>query len=378
MASSPWSQAGELHATYDRGLQIDPATGRAAHRDVLVAQLPSWALYEGWDQATLLPMWPGGPCFAAKTQPIISEEKARALIELDPETGRVEYLAQFASGVHAYLPNSIVDRIFSPWNGRQLEIAAAGTMAHAYVAHGDASKVGDNYAFAIAHLETHDDVPHVVFDVLTHWDPADFPGHIIDYAHIENEIFGYLQRFAVRDLTFDQYGSAQTIQNLQHRVSQHHGYAPARIYERTATAPSNWKDAETFKRAALLDLVHAPFYEQADQELRHLQVKNHRVAAPTTGPVKSDDLADVMFACVAKLIGENPELLFERLASIRLGRTLAGGLPIMSAGPASGRPGAGGGAADPIAEQFSAFGASRRRPAGSPGDMRARGHRHGR
>jgi len=328
LASSPWNKTGELHATYERGLQIDPATGNTRHPKLLVVQLPSWALYEGWEKADQTPMWPGGPCFAAKTGPILDRPTAEALIALDPTSGQVEYLAQFAAAVDAYLPLRFVQSIFAPWRGRQLTMTERGALGTRYAAHGDPSTVGNNFGFAIAHLEHHDGVPHVIFDVITYWDPADYPNGVIDYLKVPDEIYDYLVRFPITDLTFDQYQSAEMIQRLQARVRNARLPANTAVYERTATAASNWAAAEIFKRASMLGLIHAPPFQQAQLELEHLQIKNQRVAAPTAGPVKTDDVADAMIGCTWTLLGENYQDLFNQLATSQLTGSLPGGLPL--------------------------------------------------
>src|SRR5207245_1480273 len=115
-----------------------------------------------------------------------------------------------------------------------------------------------------------------------------------------------ITNFMPSEVTFDQFNSIGTIQNLNRWISRHQ--FPKRIvaYERTATAPLNWKTYETFKTALGLGLVHAPYFELVDLELKFLQVHNNdKVDHPTAGPVQTKDVADCMAIVVYSLIGDN-------------------------------------------------------------------------
>ena len=100
-ASSAWEKTGQLYASYQRGLQIDPSSGNAKDPATLVLQLPSWDLYRHHEPAESIPMWPGGPTFCDQ-KPIITEAMVTALEDRGEDVS-VEYHAQFASSPHAYL-----------------------------------------------------------------------------------------------------------------------------------------------------------------------------------------------------------------------------------------------------------------------------------
>ena len=48
-ASSPWTMGGKFYESYVQALEVNPATGAARHPDMLTVQLPSDAMYDGWE-----------------------------------------------------------------------------------------------------------------------------------------------------------------------------------------------------------------------------------------------------------------------------------------------------------------------------------------
>lgn len=321
--SSPWEKDGQLYASYQLGCELDRHTLTARVPSLVVLQLPSWVPYEQWEQATSIPMWPDGPTFPAHDGPVIDRagllERYR---ELDPVAFDVEYGAQFAASVNAYLNPRILGRLVEPYRGQQVVVHHAGINAHAYVAHGDPARVGDNFGFAIGHREVDEDgIPHVFIDDGFAWHPADFPDHTINYIAIESQIQQILIDYPMSTLTFDQYASAGTIDHLRAFVAAPHSRVRRRtdIFERTATAPFNWKAAEVFKMAAMLGLVHIPTeLAEALSELEYLQVTGQRVDHPTHGPVRHKDIADAVINVTYTLIGDGHDALFERLGSLGL------------------------------------------------------------
>lgn len=321
--SSPWEKTGQFFQTYKAGLELDPASGAPAHPEIFVAQLDSWTAYRDWHRAESIPMWPGGPAFAALTGAIITKAGLEPQFLLDPESAKVEYGAQWAAAVNAYLPRW--RSIFEPYKGMRLEQQERGSLGEVYVMHCDPARSGANFAMAIGHLEVDaDGISHVVFDVLHVWRPQDFPDQVINYVTVIDELFDYATRFPLSDITFDQFNSAGAIDTLRQRIAETHFPRRPRIFERTATAPHNWKSAEIFKSAVNLDLIRAPLHELAAQELEHLQIVGQRVIHPTTGPVRSKDLADAMMGVTFSLLEERYEALFSHLATLRLGASQPG------------------------------------------------------
>lgn len=315
--SSPWEKTGQLYRSYRRGLAVDPTTGKAKDPGTLVVQLPSWALYEDSDTADQIPMWPEGPSFN-ELEPKIREEQVLAL-EAQGNEVATEYRAQFATALNAYLLPDRVEAIFKPWNGTALVRQSRGDRNIQYVAHADPSRSNANFGFAIGHAQQDNQGGrHFIFDVLDAWHPKDFPGGIIDYVQIEDVIFDYLSVFPITTLTFDQYSSTQSIQQLNQRARAAELPWRPDIRQRPATAASNFQQAEVFKTAVNLGLVHAPSFELARNELLYLVVDGTRVSHPPTGPVRTDDVADAMINVVATLAHDDSAAIHSQMGSLGL------------------------------------------------------------
>ena len=125
---------------------------------------------------------------------------------------------------------------------------------------------------------------------------------------MEAEIIDWAKKFMPSDLTFDQFNSVGMIQRIQRAMNDAKLPKRVMVSEQTATAPLNWKMAETFKTALNMGLLHAPYMELAELELRFLQLTtNMKVDHPSAGPVQTKDVADAMFNVVYHLIGEQME-----------------------------------------------------------------------
>lgn len=364
--SSPWQRIGLLYDKYQQAIERDEETGEAAYPTRVMLQLTSWDPYEDWEMAHQIEMWPGGPNFKP-LQGAIQEydDEMRALERANPETFAVERRSRFAAVMDAYLNPDRIATMWQPWPTEKdtLYIKEKGSLRTTYRAHGDPSKSGANFGFAIGHVGGRDErgLPHVVFDVIHHWDPADFDDHQIDYDQIGTEIEGYLDGFMPGELTFDQFNSVATIQRLQKYATKRNYPKRVSVYERPATGPLNWKTYETFKTALGLGLIHAPYHEQADLELTFLQDKGGKVEAPDAGPVQTKDVADCLAIVVYELIGEEMlAFIGQSLSDLPLSTKAQGGMDAYR----EARP-------DPH-EQLSNFGGGSRN---LPGYMRRRGRR---
>jgi hypothetical protein len=321
--TSPWDQQGQAWQTYKLAMAINTTTGEPMYPDTLVLQLPSTALYKDHDIAEMIAMWPGGPCFEGGRSPIIRNDKVlEAKKAANPEAFAVEFDAQWRQSQFAYLTLGFIDRLFAPYKGTRLVMNHQGALGTVYMAHGDPSLSQANFGFAVAHLEYDDDgIPHVVFDLIRHWTPSDFPDGIVDYIAIESEILSYIQAYNLHTLTFDQWNSAGTIQHLRSNAEQLPLARRPIIEERFATKDRNLRVYEIFKTAIGHGIVHAPEYPLARDELRGLQYVKGRIEHAEAGDTRTKDVADAMAHTVYNLIGEDATAIFERLATFPLGAT---------------------------------------------------------
>lgn len=332
--SSPWQKAGRFYELAEEALKrTDQDRPLFPHR--VMFQLTSWDVYEDWQIAHTIPMWKATPeeelngveipTFGPFGKGIIElDDEMRAEEDANPDTFAVERRSRWASVLKQYLSEKRVNAIFNPWRGHKLEMHRTGILSLVYKGHADPSKSGNNFGVAIAHIDNIERVfedkppeiePHVVFDYIHHWNPADFTDHEVDYEEIEDELWELIKDFKPDNFTFDQYNSAGFIQNLKKRIAKEHELFPKRpsISEKTFTYQDNWAMAETFKHAIGRGLVHAPEYAQAKLELLFLsEVRKNVVQAPTSGPVQTDDVADCMFVVVHDLIGKHISALLSK------------------------------------------------------------------
>jgi hypothetical protein len=334
--SSPWQMMGQFFVNYQQSLAFDE-TGTPVRPEMLMIQLASWDIYLDWEIAHEIPIFP--PCYNYETfehaadckhsdplngrqyepgelLPTLYYQRLKGAIQTyddqmvrlkmsNPETFAVERESKFATAIDAYLNAEKVEAMFLEWQGRVLQMQTKGNLIYTYKAHGDPSKSNANFGFAIAHPEYDEEgTVHCVFDLIHHWDPADFPDHIVDYEEIEDWIWKKIVAFVPEEVTFDQWNSASMIQRMQKKVREANFPKTVQVYEETATAAHNWKRAENFKTALNMGWIHAPYYEQAELELKFLQEKNGKVIKPEIGPVQTKDVADCIMECVFHIVGE--------------------------------------------------------------------------
>lgn len=334
LPSSTWEMIGKFYELWQLSLEREPGPEPGeyfpAYPTKLMVQLESWAIYEDWERAHLLPLFPQGFCgdleeyepdalptlkplkgaIQAYDEEMSREEKA------NPDTFAVERRSDWQTAMDAYLNTGKIDRMFEPWEGRlerfgrpELTMQPRGPLSITYTAHGDPSSVNCRFGFAVAHTEPGPDgLDHAVFDLIHFWDPADFPGHIIDY---EGEIIPWIfanvvKTFQPDEVTFDQFNSIASVQGLQSQIRKAHLQKNILVYERTATAALNWSTWETFKAALNMEFVHSPPHAETKDELRFVQKPEgkQKVVPPTSGPVQTKDIADCIAICTARLLGE--------------------------------------------------------------------------
>ena len=333
LPSSTWEMIGKFYELWELSLQReqDGEDGEyvPAYPDKFMVQLESWAIYEDWELAPVLPLFPEGftgdldeydpealPRLGRLKGAIQSYDEGMAREEkANPDTFAVERRSDWATAMDAYLNAAKIDAMFEPWtdrlpeNGRpELVMQTRGPLSVTYTAHGDPSSVNCRFGLAVAHTE-HDDagLEHAVFDLIHFWDPADFEDHTIDYDEVRDWIFGnVITRFMPDEMTFDQFNSVASVQALQKKVRGERLPKNIVVYERTATAPLNWMTWETFKAALNMGFVHSPAHAEAKDELRFVQKPEgvQKVVPASTGPVQTKDIADCIAIVTARLLGE--------------------------------------------------------------------------
>lgn len=341
--SSPWTRIGKFYELYKSGcvtldeynrkhdLQL-PVTSEeerdlnaeegleeaVADPEMLVVQLPSWALYEDWEFSQRL----GGPKLKRAIQyppkGEAPENLRMARLEArNPEKFKVERRAQFAAVIDAYLNPSKVDAMFAPfWGGRVLESQNRGRMDRTYRIHIDPATTNANFALSIGHLEDSpepdehgDHWPHVIIDFLHVWKAEDFPDQIIDYTTVYKDITDILDRFpTTAKFSSDSWNSAAFLSMLKRDYGQRF-----RVEESNFSDKGNRERAEYFKSALNLGWVHAykdSLYEGTEGsllelELKFLSEKNGKVVKQETGPVQTKDLADTVMEVTVDLLRES-------------------------------------------------------------------------
>lgn len=397
--SSPWQMLGQFYVNYCNSL-LEDEQGNPVYPEMLMIQLTSWDIYKDWEIAHEIQVFPDGyegDLGEYKGQPPLHflplrgaiqayDDQMARLEQSNPETFAVERRSRFAVALDAYLKEAKVKEIFQPWPDRNphfggplLGMQERGRLDIDYKAHGDPSKSNANFGLACAHAEPGPDGRlHVVFDKIHHFQPQDFEDHIVDYDEVEEWIWdGILAPFMPNEMTFDQFNSAQVIQRLAKRSRQAGLPKTTQVYEKTATKQHNWQRAEIFKTAVYMGWVHAPYYEQAELELRFLQEKNGVVDHPDSGPVQTKDVADAMMECVMTLIGDQIISMRSELGSMRPQGAMQGGVEPF---PGMSRQDALGGAPqtqEQLFQQLGGFGRSRgMRPDMMRSGPRTRGRRH--
>jgi hypothetical protein len=304
--SSPYTKVGLFWDLYEQSREMEG--GFPAFPERFMMQYPSWTLYEN-DEGR---------------KPLITYSMLKQERKADPDKFRVEYMAQFAETVDAYLKPEFVDRMFvgTTPDGRVLKTEHAGVGIFQYKAHGDPSQTTANFGFAIGHVEifpTDDgegnviDAPHVVFDLIDAFYPSEMKDEVIDWFVVMDTFTELIRNFRPREWTFDQFDSAQAIQQLRRKVVEM-GVNDVRVREKTATPAVNQRRWDNFKAALYLGRVHAPAPRQqlnarslelARDELKFLQVKNGKVVKQDIGPVTTKDMADCIAEVTDALIGDS-------------------------------------------------------------------------
>lgn len=333
LPSSTWEMIGGFYALWEQSLQREPDGEDGEYvpsfPTKLMIQLESWAIYEDWERAHLMPLFPPGFTgdlgeYDPQDLPLLRQlkgaiqaydEEMQREEKANPDTFSVERRSDWQTALDAYLNVARIDVMFEPWAERdpawgrpELVMQARGPLSVSYTCHGDPATVNCRFGLAVAHEEPGPGgLSHAVFDLIHFWDPADFEGHIIDYDLVRDWIFeNVAMRFMPDELTFDQFNSVASVQALQKMVRGARLPKNVLVYERTATAALNWSTWETFKAALNMGFVHAPPHAEARDELKFVQKPEGlaKVIPASSGPVQTKDIADCIVICTARLLGE--------------------------------------------------------------------------
>jgi hypothetical protein len=282
-----------------------------AEPEMLVVQLPSWALYEDYQRSPQL----GGPRFKRPIQ--VYDDRMKRLENRNPEKFKVERKAQFAEVEDAWLNPDKVDEMFEPfWGGRKLKPNLVSEIRYRYEGHADPGLSNANFALCIAHLEdapgpdTHGFVwPHVVVDYLQVWQAREYEDHTIDYVQVEQDLEYFISCFPSMNIfSMDQWNSA----GLRAQLIKRFGNRP-RITIEDFNEKANQQRSDYFKSALNLGWVHCykdSFHGDGqsllEQELKFLSVdKRNRVVKQDVGPVQTKDMFDCLAMVVERLLKES-------------------------------------------------------------------------
>ncbi len=328
--SSPWQQIGQFYSNWQKSLAMED--GKPLYPEMMMLQLTSWDMYVDWEDAHLLPLFPEGFLgdlgeYESAPLPTLSplkvaiqeyDEHMQRLEKANPDTFKVERRSHWQATVDAYLNPEKVEQMFAPYgpDNRTLTMQDSGLLSVFFKGHADPSLANANFALAIGHPETDENgTIHLIFDYIHHFQPSDFPDNVIDYPHLGEHVWKLIQGFKPDEFTYDQWNSAETIQRLSKRVREANFPKRVQVYEVTATNAHNWERAENFKIALNQGWIHAPYYEQAELELKFLQLKNGKVVKQETGPVQTKDVADCLMEVAWTILGTQVHALTHRALS---------------------------------------------------------------
>lgn len=313
--SSPWQEIGQFYQNWEHSLEMKD--GDPVYPEMLMLQLASWEMYYDWERAHEIELFPQDYCgdlgeYTVEDHPRLAplkgaiqvyDEAMKRLEKANPDTFAVERLAHWQATMDAYLDPKKIEEMFSGWNGAELQMQSEGLLSNFYKGHADPSLANANFGIAIGHPVVVDGTIHCVFDYISHWEPSSFPDNIIDYVEVGDELWDLIKAFKTDKFTFDQWNSAAVIAQLKKKVRDHKFPKRVEVYEITATVKHNFERAENFKIALNQGWIHAPRYEQAEKELRFLQLKNGKVEKQDSGPVVTKDVADCLFEVAQEILG---------------------------------------------------------------------------
>lgn len=227
----------------------------------------------------------------------------------DPVRFGTEFLAEWVSSQEALLPRDAVEDIFGPHHGEILEEPARGTMRIEYRLHLDPAKFHDNFAGVLVHVDHDDDGDaHVVVDRIMVWSPRDFPGNEIDFEVVLSDVIDLIDRFRPRNVTIDQFEREYFMEGLGKYLARVGLTNKVKVMRRNVSGGQKLNQASVFRQLVTQRRLHAPPHRLARDECLFVQLRGTTVAAPTSGPVQSDDIFDSLLAAAFDAIGGDPQI----------------------------------------------------------------------
>ena len=319
--SSPHQMTGEFYAIHRRALELDPRAGTAVYPEIVTVQLPSWVPYESWESATEIPMVNqaeadadpdmatehGQPrCFPPTGRPITTNDSQMAQLQrAKARIFRVERLAQWDTSADAFFDRDDVETMFAAYKGSILTETTQPAHSTKYVIAADPAVKHDPFTWIVGHLDPLDERgrPQLVIDAVRRWVPADFGGEL-DIDVVLDALLSDIRFFRAIQVVTDQYGGPFVVQQLNRKLGNSALNPFSIIREEAWTQTSKLAAANLVAEALALGQIHSPPDAQLRLELLFLEQTGNRIAAPTSGPVQTDDLPMALFLLVKELLGE--------------------------------------------------------------------------
>jgi hypothetical protein len=313
--SSPYQRIGKFYALNRQAHEINVATGTALYPEIVPFQFASWDLYQDWERAATLPLvnpafgedraWfrcadgstrtfpdAGGPVSAY-------DERMRQAERSDPDRFRVERRAQWADVTNPYLNAAWIEGMWRTPDGEEVRRLEAGVLADTFYMHIDPSSKHDPYGLAIGRRCTDGSSEWAEIVHMRRWLAA---AGRQDLDAIDAEIVELVRRFNPEQITVDQHGGEFLVSHLKNLLSDVPSPKRRNIWNRPHTSKLDGRTTELFRSFMQAGMVRSYFDRQLDLELRFLQYQGMKVAAPTTGFVTTDDVADAVIVVAVELL----------------------------------------------------------------------------
>jgi hypothetical protein len=190
-----------------------------------------------------------------------------------------------------YLDPATIGPIFGSFQDRILRPTDQGSLNVEYTIVVDPAVTRDAFAWSVGHPVEPDErgLPHVVIDLCRRHLPT--PGTPLDIPSVLDQLEEDIRAFRAHDVITDQYGGPFVVQDLNRRLYGKPMTPISVVRQLPRNYDRNLDTAAAFREAVTLGQVHCYPEAQLERELRALQEVSGKVAAPTSGPVITDDQA---------------------------------------------------------------------------------------